>query len=196
MVVVLIIAATPIITPPSVTEGADPAWHASIERFHDCTGYAPIVVTPDGSVEFPIDRLGIDITFPYTREVAFKVLLNTCDFLDHALGPEGVPSGQVELLNVLWHQPDRVEVFKDLHERGNMPGRLYALVGLYDTSPDLFAQLARRLKKAGGTVVANHGCMHTSEPVGQIMVDVESGKLTAAFRKIGTYMKWLPKVTQ
>jgi hypothetical protein len=175
---------------------AEPNWHVSIGRFQDCTGYDAMIVKPDGAVEFPEDLKGFDAPFPYTRETAFKGLLNTCEFLDHAVGPDGVPSLQVELLNVLWHQPDQYRAFEDLSERANMPGKLYALVGLYDANPKRFAHLARQLKKGGGTVVANSGCWFRSVAVDTIIVHIQDGSLPASFRKIGTYMKWLSNVSR
>ncbi|MGH9782648.1 MAG: hypothetical protein ACRD88_00550 [Terriglobia bacterium] len=137
-----------------------------------------------------VDR--IEVTFPYSRELAFNIILNSCEFRNHSVGPEGTPSLQVELLNVLWHEPDRVRVLKDLYRRGNAAGKLYALVGLYDTEPRQFARLASRLKKTQGWVVANSGCYFSSVPIADIVAQIENGSLTAAFRKVGVYMKWLP----
>jgi len=106
-------------------------WYASIRRFQDCTGHDAVLVKPDGSIEFPEDLKGLTVPFPYTREMAFTVLLNTCEF-KVAVGSHAGPPLQVELLNVLWRQPDRVSLLQDLFGRGNLAGKLYALAGLHD----------------------------------------------------------------
>src|SRR6266566_3681805 len=168
-------------------------WYASIERFQDCAGYAPFLVKSDGTIEFPVDQVDrIDVAFPYSRELAFNVILNSCEFRNQAVGPEGTPSLQVELLNVLWRQPDHVLVLKNLYRRANLAGKLYALVGLYDTHPQEFARLARKLKRTQGSVVANNGCYFSSVAIADILTEIENGSLTAAFRKVGAYMTWHP----
>jgi len=177
--------------------GAAPAWYSSIEHFQDCTGYEAIIWKADGTVEFPVDQVDkIEVTFPYSRELAFNIILNACEFRDHAMGPESTPSLQVELLNVLWHQPDRVQVFKNLYRRGNIAGKLYALVGLYDTDSRQFARFARSLKKTEAMVVANSGCYFRLVSLSDIIAKIENGSLTAAFRKVGAYMTWLPDAGQ
>ena len=193
MRIALVTAATLFIAAPSITFGAASTWYTSIDRFQDCAAYAAIVVKPDGSVDFPEDLKGLKTPFPYTRELAFKVLLNTCEFRDHVVSSSGSSFLQVELLNVLWHQPDREHLFEDLYQRGNVPGKLYALIGLYDTHPARFAELAQTLKSGGGMVVRHSGCVTMPVELGTIIADIENGSLPAAFRKVGTYMTWLPK---
>ncbi len=94
--------------------------------------------------------------------------------------------------NVLWRQPDHVLVLKNLYRRANLAGKLYALVGLYDTHPQEFARLARKLKRTQGSVVANNGCYFSSVAIADILTEIENGSLTAAFRKVGAYMTWHP----
>ncbi len=167
-------------------------WYASIQRTKDCTDYSPITLNPDGTVDWGEDSNPVAPPFPYTREDAFKILLNTCEF-KRADGPDRVPSLQVELLNVLWHQPDRLLVFANLYERGNMPGKLHALVGLYVIDQK---QYARRLKELAqeGRVVAQNGCVIIAVPVREIVREIENGTIAAEFQKVGTYMTWLPKI--
>ena len=89
-----------LIAAPCVTFGAESVWHRSIDRFQDCAAYDAVVVWPDGSVDFPEDLKGLKAPFPYTRELAFKVLLNTCEFRDHLVSAPNPSFLQVELLNV------------------------------------------------------------------------------------------------
>jgi len=187
--IIITVVSAAVFSPPA----AAAPWYASIEHFQDCTDYAPLLIKSDGTVEFPVDQVDrIEVVFPYRRELAFNVILNSCEFRNHAVGPEGTPSLQVALLSVLWHQPDRVRVLKNLFRRANIAGKLYALVGLYDTDSQDFARLARRLKRTQRSVVANNGCYFSSVAIADILTQIENGSLTAAFRKIGVYMTWLP----
>ena len=165
-------------------------WYESIQRFQDCTDYAPVTMKPDGSLVWGEDLKGVEVPFPYTRDDAFKVLLNTCEF-KRRTGPGGAPSLQVELLNVLWHQPDRLSVFEDLYKRGNIPGKLHALIGLYVIDRERYT---RRLAEFayGGSVALQTGCATYPVPVGEIVRDIQNGTLAAEFQKVGTYMTWLP----
>jgi len=193
MSIKLVTAVALFIASASIVAGAETTWHSSIDRFQDCAGYAALIVRADGSVDIPEDLKGLTVSFPYTRELAFKVLLNTCEFRDHVVSEPNPSFLQVELLNVLWHQPDHEKVFEDLYQRGNIPGKLYALIGFYNTHHERFATLAQPLRSAGGMVVRHSGCVAMPVAVGSIIDDIDNGSLPDAFRKVGKYMTWLPK---
>src|SRR5438093_11261312 len=110
-----------------VTAGPDRPWFASIQRSRDCTSQHELDSKPLDITLSNGDVSEEEIPFPYTREDAFTILLNACEFA-RAAGSERLPTLQVELANVLWHQPDRVAIFDDLYGRGNLPGKLHALV--------------------------------------------------------------------
>ena len=193
-VIALVVAMTLLTEAHSVVLSAESApWYASIKRFQDCTGYDAVLVKPDGSIELPEDLKGLTIPFPYTREMAFTVLLNTCEFTI-AVGSHAGPPLQVELLNVLWRQTDRTLLLQNLYRRGSLAGQLYALAGLYDLDRKLYTQLAIELQNYEGSVVTQTGCATFTQPVRKVMVEIENGSLTATFRKVETYMKWLDKV--
>src|SRR6266478_437814 len=94
----LMVQAAAVSAPPTTP------WHVSIQRVKDCTHYTGVAAAPDGSYVLGEDDQYLDAPFPYTREDAFRILLNTCEF-KRALGPNRIPSLQVELVNVLLHQP-------------------------------------------------------------------------------------------
>ena len=193
MSIKLVTAVALFIASASIVVGAEATWHSSIDRFQDCAGYSTVVFRADGSIDFPEDLKGLTVSFPYTRELAFKILLNTCEFRDHVVSEPNPLFLQVELLNVLWHQPDHEKLFEDLYQRGNVPGKLYALIGLYDTHHERFVTLAQSLRSAGGEVVRQSGCVATPVAVRSIVDDIDNGSLPGAFRKVGKYMTWLPK---
>jgi len=184
--ILFLVETATVATPPRVP------WYASIQRTKDCTDYSPVALKPDGTLDLGEDSNPVTPPFPYTREDAFTILLDTCEF-KRAGGSDRVPSLQVELVNVLWHQPDRLLVFENLYERGNMPGKLHALVGLYAIDQK---QYARRLKELAqeGRVVAQNGCAIIDVSVREIVRDIENGMLAAEFQRVGTYMPWLPKI--
>jgi hypothetical protein len=159
-------------------------WHAAIQHTRECkTSRADSIILSSDTEEPDTPP------FPYTREAAFAVLLNTCEFV-RALGPDQVPSVQAQLVNVLWHQPDSSAVFEDLYQRANLAGKLHALVGLYAVDRNLFKRHAAELR-GDDPVRTQNGCANMPVAVSTIMPDIEAGTVTAEFQWVGKYMTWL-----
>jgi hypothetical protein len=159
------------------------SWYAAIQRTQDCEN--PLVATTAHSP----DPNNPDLPFPYTREDAFRVLLNACEF-QRALGSDRVPSLQVELVNVLWHQADSAAIFEDLYQRANLPGKLHSLVALYAIDQTRFAQHALALPR-DAAVRWQNGCANVPVAIRELMPDIETGKVTAEYQAVGRQMKWL-----
>ncbi|MEP0006921.1 MAG: hypothetical protein ABJ387_10545 [Balneola sp.] len=111
-------------------------WHEQIEKFsrEEIEGFD---LSGEGIINFPREEIPIKTPYNDYPELAFKTLLNTNLFAD-CCGPEA--NLEAIYYQALMNQPDRKEIFLDLLNRGNRPGKLYALIALSDIDYDLFVE--------------------------------------------------------
>lgn len=112
------------------------AWHEQIEKFSK-DEIDSFDLSGEGIINFPREKIPIKTPYNDYPELAFKTLLNTNLFAD-CCGPD--PNLNAIYYQALMNQPDRKEIFLDLLNRGNRPGKLYALIALSEIDYDLFVE--------------------------------------------------------
>ncbi|MBO6623217.1 MAG: hypothetical protein JJ892_15195 [Balneola sp.] len=111
-------------------------WYAEIEKFSP-KELQSFDLAEDDDVAYRSDIIPVKTPFNEHPELAFKALLNTKVFSD-CCGPD--PEVNALYFQALMNQPDRREIFLDLLNRANRPGRLYALIALSEIDYDLFVE--------------------------------------------------------
>src|SRR5690242_17193686 len=77
---------------------------------------------------------------------ALGVLLHASRFTDDRIGDAPVTPPEVEALRTLWGEPHAAEAFRHILRTGSVPGRLFALCGLYYAAPDEFDEVVRHYR--------------------------------------------------
>jgi hypothetical protein len=90
---------------------------------------------------------------------AYENLLVATQFEDIVLGSAAVPSKLVEAYNVLLNEPAADLAFKQLLERGTLPGQLYALCGLWFTDNLFFRSAIEKYRNSEKWVGMLSGCL-------------------------------------
>lgn len=112
------------------------AWYERIEKFSK-EEIESFDLSGEGIINFPEEEIPIKTPFNDYPELAFKTLLNTNLFAD-CCGPEA--NLNAIYYQTLMSQPDRKEIFLDLLNRGDRPGKLYALIALSEIDYGLFVE--------------------------------------------------------
>ncbi len=111
-------------------------WHERIEKFSK-EEIENFDLSGEGIINFPKEEIPIKTPFNEYPELAFKTLLNTNLFSD-CCGPQANLNSIY--YQVLINQTDRKEIFLDLLNRGDRPGKLYALIALSEIDYQLFVE--------------------------------------------------------
>lgn len=111
-------------------------WYEKIEKFSP-QELESFDLGEDADVAYRSDIISIQTPLNDYPKSAFKALLNTNEFAD-CCGPE--PKMPVLYYHVLMNQKDRKNIFLEMLERANRPGKIYALIALSEIDYDLFVQ--------------------------------------------------------
>ncbi len=102
----------------------------------------------------------IDDPAAYRETPEYEVLLEAAAFEGTTIGAGGETPNAVFALQWMLAAPSADAAFKDLLERAGLPGKLYALCGLYWTDPSAFAAGVERLKPVKAPVeYLSFGCI-------------------------------------
>jgi hypothetical protein len=123
-------------------------------------------------------------TAAYRGLPEYKVLSNAEEFMGTSVSSSGAAPWEVFAFQLLLSSPWSDAAFKDLLERATLPGRLYALCGLYFTDPAAFRTAAEEYRKNQSEVdYCPIGCIVRLEEICKIMDDgIISGGWPKAFR--------------
>ncbi len=111
-------------------------WHEQIEKFSK-EEIESFDLSGEGIIIFPEEEIPIKTPYNDYPDLAFKALLNTNLFAD-CCGPG--PNLNAIYYQALMNQQDRKEIFLDLLNRGDRPGKLYALIALSEIDYQLFVE--------------------------------------------------------
>lgn len=91
-------------------------------------------------------------------EEAYERLLHATRFTDHAIYAGGVTPNEVIAVRRLWREPGAAAAFAALEREATLPGRLYALCGLYYADPTTFRARVGAYRESDETVFFQTGC--------------------------------------
>ena len=100
--------------------------------------------------------------------LAKKVLETAPMFQESMVGIDGDPPAPVLAWRLVMESPHADAVFQHVLRSSTLPGRLYALCGLYYTDPPLFQQVVASYRDLQDAVTVQSGC---------VIYDIEAGRL-------------------
>jgi len=100
---------------------------------------------------------------------ALEVLSSTDVFADPYVGFAGSPSREACAFRTILDQPDADRLFRRLLARAHLPGRLYALCGLYFTDHDRFLRVIQPYRESPDSVATFQGCFYGREGVAKLV---------------------------
>jgi hypothetical protein len=95
---------------------------------------------------------------PEGRE-AFRILRDAERFTDDAIYYAGITPVEVRAFRWLMREPEAGPAFAQLAREATLPGRLYALCGLYYTDPAAFTKAVEPYRASEQTVFFQTGCI-------------------------------------
>jgi len=113
--------------------------------------------------------------------LATTVLRTSNRFSSAAVGYVGTTPDEVLAWRIIFHSSDRDKVFKELLTSGSVSGQLYALAGLWFGDSTEFARAADRLRRNRGTVRTVRGCIVSTEPIADLVGQIEHGNWSREF---------------
>jgi hypothetical protein len=117
------------------------------------------------------------------RRLALPVdVLNRAEgFYSAQVGFAGTTPDVVLAWRVIAQSPDHHAVFEQVFRTASLPGRLYALAGLWLGDRSEFDRAARELRARGGTVRTMRGCIMAEESVASLVTQIEKGDWSREF---------------
>src|SRR5262249_40569585 len=103
------------------------------------------------------------------REQAIEILSHTDQFADAYVGFAGSPSPEACAFRAVLDQPDADRLFKQLLAKAHLPGRLYALCGLYFTDHEAFAKEIQPYRSSRDSVAIFQGCIMSRAKVASLV---------------------------
>jgi len=131
----------------------------------------------------PPSSLPIERQDPLSLSIA--VLKQSETFKASTLGEAGITPNEVLAWRLIFNSPSRDEVFRDILTTGSPSGRLYALAGLWFGDANEFRVSAKALGTRSGTVTTVRGCIVSSEPLRELIREIESGSWSREFLAAG-----------
>lgn len=142
----------------------------------------------DGYSEQSLDFLDkyndVELTPPISHKAAYEFLLKTDVFGTASVGFVGSPSKGSLCISSLMARGDTLEVCSSLLEHGQIPGKLYALCGLYIADQEAYEQAASQFRTDKQSVRVFSGCIMSEMKVSTIIEWIDSGSLPEAFLKV------------
>ena len=127
-----------------------------------CGCGAPTSSTPPASTDRP--------ELSASGEEAYERLLRATRFTDDAIYDGGVTPNEVIAIRRLWREPEAAAAFAALEREATLPGRLYALCGLYYAAPATFRQRVDDYRESDETVFFQTGCSGLGDfPVAELV---------------------------
>src|SRR5262245_53217661 len=112
---------------------------------------------------------GIDLSLSREGRAAYDILLVAQRFESAAIGYSAAPSKLVEAYNVILNEASADAAFKTLLERATLPGKLYALCGLFFTDHSFFRTAIEEYRHSGDTVYTLFGCIGGAMRVSELI---------------------------
>ena len=124
-----------------------------------------------------LNRFGSDVR-------AAQMILRNADAIESpSLGPAGSPSCLVAAYRVLLQDKNAPQHFMDLSRDATLPGRLYALAGLYEVDPAAAKILAASLRELEFTQIQlREGCTVSVATPPAIVARLEADDFRASWR--------------
>jgi hypothetical protein len=156
-----------------------PTWHAQIQPYFD-----PLPPEEPREDTFIFDDpANVWLLRPFstidTREGAFKFLLTTTTFEGGVVGGGATRSHRSRAFALLVKQPDAPALFRDLLDRAQTAGKLYALCGLREAGAAReFDQHVKPFLRQPDdvTVLYQWGCVPRDLPVARLAEQIQSGE--------------------
>ena len=116
------------------------------------------------------DELLVALALSPRGEEAFTRLLGARRFTDDAIYVGGVTPNEVVALRRLGDEPHAAEAFAALEEHATLPGRLFALCGLYYADPARFRERVEAYRTSDETIFFQTGCVGIADQaVGELV---------------------------
>ena len=112
----------------------------------------------------------------------YEILSSTDKFYGAHIGFGGQTPPTVYAYRELLDQPNADDTFKELIEKGTMPGRLYGLAGVYFTDPSSLPDLSRAFLESSESVPAFFGCFLSDTQVRDLAQRIIDGSLPRELR--------------
>jgi hypothetical protein len=130
----------------------------------------------------PIEEASLEIP-PEDASVAlpYAILDRANGFYAAAVGFAALTPDEVLAWRVISHSPRGQATFEDLFRTASVPGKLYALAGLWLGDRERFHWAAKVLAAQGGTVRTMRGCIMAQEPVARLIKQIEEGTWSREF---------------
>ena len=130
----------------------------------------------------PIEEASLEI-LPEEASVAlpYTILDRANGFYAAAIGFAAITPDEVLAWRVISHSPRGQATFEDLFRTASVPGKLYALAGLWLGDRERFRRAAEVLVAQGGTVRTMRGCIMAQEPVARLIKQIEAGTWSREF---------------
>jgi hypothetical protein len=129
---------------------------------------------------------------PPSAKGPFEVLKNADTFCDEHVGYAGVTPPEVTALRSLVKEKEAGGILTRLLEEASVPGKLYALCGLYFCNYAEFQRSIKPFRTSKGTITTFMGCIRGEESVADLVERREPGVVRLAGPK-DSLRDWLSK---
>ena len=116
-----------------------------------------------------------------TLALPYDILDRAEGFYSAAVGYAGFAPNEVLAWRVISQSPRGQATFQELFRTASVPGKLYALAGLWLGDRDEFQRAAKALVAQGGTVRTMRGCIVAEESVARLVEEIEKGSWSREF---------------
>jgi hypothetical protein len=109
-------------------------------------------------------------------DTAFERLAKVGIFAFGGIGYAGVTSSGEKDYRAILARPSAMADFEKLYLSSSPQAKCYALVGIRKLNPQRFEELTESLRGSKEKVTTMHGCIVSSEPLGAVIKQIESGE--------------------
>ena len=109
------------------------------------------------------------------------VLTHAEGFYAASVGFAGMTPNEVLAWRAIAQSTDHQALFERLFMSASLPGRLYALAGLWLGDRAEFDRAARQLRANGGSVRTMRGCIMAEASVASLVAEIEKGNWSREF---------------
>ena len=120
-------------------------------------------------------------TLSHRAAAAYEALRAESLFASAAVGVGAMPSHQGRYLRTLLAEPDASVIFEQLWRDAGPAGRLYALIGLYLTAPEVYKRLAPAAATDQAPIATMFGCIVSQAPAAVVAREIARGDLAREF---------------
>jgi hypothetical protein len=141
------------------------------------------LLTPTHSPPRPALQQDPAVSAPLHLRLAEAVLAKAERLNAVQVGSAGITPSEALAWRIIVGDPSGREIFEALLDVPSRPTRLYALIGLRWLGSRSYAAAAAALRAQGGTIDVTIGCIASTQPIGRILDDIDSGHWGAEFMR-------------